>query len=73
MSHLNCQQGEVVFIRATVLQACSDAFQVRIEGYPGLAITTWAPVSEIAKAEDIALLKPKRLVGFGKGDVRSPE
>ena len=60
MPHLNCQEGDIVFIRATVLRACSDAFQVRIEDFPTLTITTWAPSSEIAKAEDIPLLKQIR-------------
>jgi hypothetical protein len=60
MPHRNYQSGETVYIRATVLQACSDAFQVRIEDYPNLTITTWAPVSEIAKPEDIARLRPVR-------------
>lgn len=57
MPHLNCREGDIVYIRATVLSACSDAFQVRIEDYPNLVITTWAPAREIAKAEDIHLLK----------------
>jgi hypothetical protein len=60
MPYRDCQKGDEVFIRATVLEACSDAFQVRIEDFTSLTITTWAPVSEIAKAEDIARLKPVR-------------
>jgi hypothetical protein len=60
MPYRTYQSGETVYIRATVLQACSDAFQVRIEDYPNLTITTWAPVSEIAKPEDIARLRPVR-------------
>jgi hypothetical protein len=60
MPYRTYQAGDEIFIRATVLQACSDAFQVRIEDFPNLTITTWAPVSEIAKMEDIERLKPRR-------------
>lgn len=53
--------GDEVFVRATVILACSDAFQVRIEDYPsGMAMTTWVPRSEVADQEDIAFLKPPR-------------
>ena len=49
--------GEVVFLRARIIEPTIDMFKVRIEGQ-GYALTTWAPVSEIAKAEDIHLLRP---------------
>lgn len=55
------QAGDVVFVRAVVLEACSDFFQIRIEDFPRYAITTWAPVSEIAKAGDIARLRALRV------------
>jgi hypothetical protein len=54
------QAGDEVFVRATVLEACSDAFQIRIQDFPTMTITAWAPRSEVAKAEDIVLLKPMR-------------
>ena len=65
MPYRGYQKGDQVFIRATVLEACSDCFQVRIEDFPTVTITTWAPVSEIAKAEHIILLKPMR-----RGDLK---
>jgi hypothetical protein len=65
MQRLSYLPGDTVFVRATVLQACSDAFQIRIEDFPTITITTWAPPSEIAKVEDIALLKPIR-----RGDLK---
>jgi hypothetical protein len=39
---------------------CPELFQVRIENHPSMAVTTWAPASEIAKAEDIADMRPTR-------------
>lgn len=57
------QAGDIVFVRAVVLDPCSDVFQVRIEDYPKIAITTWVPASEIAKAEDIDRLRPLRFPG----------
>lgn len=56
MPSRKCLPGDEVYIRAVVLQACSDMFQVRIEDFPSVVITTWAPASEIARAEDIAEL-----------------
>jgi hypothetical protein len=58
--HLNCREGDVVFIRATVLEACSDQFQVVIDDRLGLSVTAWLPAAEIAKAEDMGHLKPMR-------------
>lgn len=58
MPYRTVQAGETVFVRATVLNPCSDTFQIRIEDYPYYAFTVWAPVSEIARAEDIGLLLP---------------
>jgi hypothetical protein len=60
MSYRNCREGDVVFVRATVVHACPELFQVRIEDHPSLTVTTWLPASEIAKAEDIAALRPMR-------------
>lgn len=54
LPHLKCGLGDTIYIRATVLEACSDYFKVRIEDFPSIAITTFVPVSEIAKADDIA-------------------
>jgi len=36
----------------------SDCFQVVIDDGVRLAITTWVPAAECAKAEDIGSLKP---------------
>lgn len=60
MPYRNYQVGDQVFVRATVLEACSDLFQIRIEDVGSVAMTTWAPASEIAKVEDIGQLKPIR-------------
>ena len=54
------QAGETVYVRATILVAQSDAFQIRIEDFPRVSITAWAPPSEVARFEDIGLLKPRR-------------
>lgn len=54
------QAGDVVFVRAVVIDPCADLFQIRIEDYPKFAITTWVPASEIAKPQDIERLKPLR-------------
>ncbi|MDB5608132.1 MAG: hypothetical protein JWP25_5032, partial [Bradyrhizobium sp.] len=35
--HLNCTEGDVVFVRATVVEAASDFFTVRIENFPRYA------------------------------------
>lgn len=54
------QAGDIVFVRAVVIDPCSDVFQIRIEDYPKISITTWVPASEIAKPHDIARLRPLR-------------
>jgi hypothetical protein len=59
------QPGEQVFVRAIVLEHCSTASRggvgiVRFEDYPNFTITAYAPVSEIARAEEIPLLPPLR-------------
>jgi hypothetical protein len=59
MPYRKCQAGDTVFVRALVLEACSDAFQVRIED-DRMALTTWVPSSECALAADIGELKPPR-------------
>jgi hypothetical protein len=58
--HLNCQEGDIVFVRATVIQAASDFFEIRIEDYPNWVVKAHVPVSEVAKAEDIAGLRMPR-------------
>lgn len=60
MPHREVNDGDEVFIRAQVLQACSDAFQVRVLDYPNMAVTVWVPARECAKAEDIGRLLPQR-------------
>jgi hypothetical protein len=60
MPHLSCQPGDVVYIRAEVVEACSDAFQVRIEDFPSMATTVWVPASEVAKQGDIDRMAPMR-------------
>lgn len=52
--------GDIVFIRAVVIEAMPDLFQVRIEDFPNLSITTYVPASEIAKLDDIDGLKPTK-------------
>lgn len=59
--HLNCTEGDVVFVRATVIEAASDFFTIRIENFPRYVFTTFAPPSEIAKREDIDAMPPIRL------------
>lgn len=59
--HLNCTEGDVVFVRATVVEACSDFFTLRIENFPKYKFTAFAPTSEIAKREDIDAMPPLRL------------
>jgi hypothetical protein len=60
MPHLNCTEGDVVFVRATVLEAAADCFKLRVEDFPTYAITFYAPSREIAKQEDIErLLAPR--------------
>lgn len=56
MPSRKCREGDLVFVRATVLEACSDGFKVLI--HDGIAINIWLPVSEIARQEDIHLLRP---------------
>ncbi len=58
MPSRSCQEGDTVFVRATVLSAGSTYFQIRIDDDTTMSITTWAPASEIAKAEDIGKLRP---------------
>lgn len=51
--------GDDGYVRMLVLEAASDAFQIRIEGAT-MAVTVWVPAEECAKHEDIGLLKPPR-------------
>ena len=55
--------GETVLVRATVVEPCNSSFrgmlaQLRIEDGSSITITTFAPLSEIARCEDIERLKP---------------
>jgi hypothetical protein len=53
-----CQEGDTVYVRATVLAAGSDYFQVLIDDGHRLSITSWVPAGECARHEDIGRLKP---------------
>lgn len=66
MPHRRCREGDEVFVRAVVLEAASDAFRVRIEDHPVMTVTTWVPVSEVAKPEDIGALDRPRRAYYGK-------
>lgn len=55
-----CQEGDTVFVRATVLVAADDYFQVRIDDGVAMVLTTWVPARECAKHEDIEELRPIR-------------
>jgi len=53
--------GEEVLIRAVVVEPVSSALHgsvavVRIEDFPSLSITTFAPLSEIARPAEVARL-----------------
>lgn len=58
MPSRNCQAGDTILIRGTVIEAGSDYFQVLIDDGKYLSITTWVPARECAKPEDVKLLKP---------------
>nr|WP_311538594.1 hypothetical protein [uncultured Bradyrhizobium sp.] len=58
MPSRNCLPGDTVFVRATVLSAGTDFFQVLIDDGVALSITNWVPARECAKREDIGRLKP---------------
>jgi len=58
MPSRSCQEGDTVFIRATVVSAGSDFFQVLIDDGELLSITAWVPARECAKPADIGRLKP---------------
>jgi hypothetical protein len=61
MPYRNVLAGDTVFIRATVLEANEDLCKVVIEDIGNmLAITTFAPSSEVAKFADLDRLKPVR-------------
>ncbi len=60
MLYRDLKVGDEVFIRARLLSACSDAFQVRIEDFPSISITAWAPISEVAVFQDIPFLRRPR-------------
>lgn len=62
--YLHCHAGDLAFVRATILETCSDAFKVRFEDYPRFICTQWVPATEVARAADIGLLRPIRRVGL---------
>lgn len=65
MPSRSCQAGDTVFIRATVIEAGSDYFQVLVDDGKYLSITSWVPAGECSKHEDIGQLKPiRRTRGF---------
>jgi hypothetical protein len=65
MPSRSCQEGDTVFVRATVLLAGDGFFQVLIDDGVALSITTWVPSRECAKHEDISELRPiRRRRGF---------
>lgn len=67
MAHLKCRAGDVIFVRAVVLEAASDCFQVRFDDGGYYVLTTWVPAGECAKAEDIGELRPIRGGSQGTG------
>jgi len=69
LPHSVCAKGDTVFIRATVIEACSDAFKVRIEDYPNLIITTWVPAGEVSRAVDIGNMRPMQIGGCASRDL----
>lgn len=53
--------GDLVFVRAIVLEHCTNRSKtavacLKIEDYPGISITTFAPLSEIGTADDVQRL-----------------
>jgi hypothetical protein len=60
MPSRTCQAGDTVFVRATVIEAASDYFQILIDDGKFMSITSWAPACEVARFEDIGQLKPIR-------------
>jgi hypothetical protein len=71
--HLNCTEGDIVFIRATVIEAASDFFKIRVEDYPNWVVTAYVPVSEIAKAGDILDLRAPRREDNGVKSQKLPK
>lgn len=55
MPSRNCQVGDTVVVRATVIEHWGDVLQVRVEDRK-MAITFWTPASEVARAEDAGSL-----------------
>ncbi len=60
MPSRNCKAGDIVFVRATVIEAASDAFQVLFDDGGQFSETRWVPARECAKLEDLGLMKPIR-------------
>ena len=50
--------GDTVFVRAIVVECHPDYFQVCIQDDSTMSITSWVPIGELARREDIDQLKP---------------
>jgi hypothetical protein len=59
MPYRKCKAGDTVFVRALVIEAASDYFQVQIEG-DAYGVTVWVPAGECALQPDVGELKPIR-------------
>ena len=59
MPYRKCKAGDTVFVRALVLEAASDYFQVQIET-DAFGLTAWVPAAECALAPDVGQMKPIR-------------
>lgn len=59
MAYWKCRAGDTVFVRALVVEAASDYFQIQIEGN-SYGVTIWVPASECALQPDVGDLKPIR-------------
>lgn len=59
MPQLRIMRLDTIYIRATALEVCSDAIQVRFDDGFNI-LTQWVPARECARLEDIAELKPLR-------------
>jgi hypothetical protein len=57
MPHWRCREGDIVFVRAAVLEAASDFFVLRTE-VPSCRITFYAPAREVARLEDVRMMRP---------------
>ena len=51
------QEGDVAFVRVTVLETWGDVLKVRVDDFPRYAVTFWAPASQLADPEQVAGLE----------------